>query len=518
MATPREKLAAALEVLHKLQENGTIAIKSQEIPTRQIRETLIRNGFITEVSRGWYIPMMPDQRPGDTTPWYMSYWEYCAGYLQEKYGNQWCISADQSVLRHSGNWTVPSQLIVKSPEAKNSLLSLPHNTSLFNLKGELPPSTLLTEERGIRMYNLAASLVSCSPGLFKHNAIDVRTALLMIRDASEILAITLENGHSSIAGRLAGAFRNVGRERIADDILKAMKTAQYDVREIDPFEDKLDVDFPRERSPYVVRLRMMWENMRPIVVSLFPAMPGISADHQTYLSKVEEIYVTDAYHSLSIERYRVTPELIQRVRSGQWDKKGNEEDKRHRDAMAARGYWLAFQSVKQSIETILKGGNSGVTADRDHSTWYQQLFAPSVEAELIKAQDLAGYRNHQVYIGGSKHVPLNVDAMRDAMPVLFELLEQEEEASVRAVLGHFIFVFIHPYMDGNGRIGRFLMNVMLASGGYPWTVIPVESREEYMKALELASAEQDITMFAKFLAQLVHQGLKGTPTAHLPGQ
>ena len=73
-------------------------------------------------------------------------------------------------------------------------------------------------------------------------------------------------------------------------------------------------------------------------------------------------------------------------------------------------------------------------------------------------------------------------------------------------------------MDGNGRIGRFLMNVMLASGGYPWTVIPVESREEYMKALELASAEQDITMFAKFLAQLVHQGLKGTPTAHLPGQ
>jgi hypothetical protein len=38
-------------------------------------------------------------------------------------------------------------------------------------------------------------------------------------------------------------------------------------------------------------------------------------------------------------------------------------------------------------------------------------------------------------------------------------------AGVRVVLGHFIFVYIHPYMDGNGRMGRFLMNVMLAGGG-----------------------------------------------------
>jgi hypothetical protein len=44
---------------------------------------------------------------------------------------------------------------------------------------------------------------------------------------------------------------------------------------------------------------------------------------------------------------------------------------------------------------------------------------------------------------------------------------------------------------------------MLASGGYPWTVIPVDRRDEYMAALEKASVEQDITQFAKFLSQLV---------------
>ena len=121
-----------------------------------------------------------------------------------------------------------------------------------------------------------------------------------------------------------------------------------------------------------------------------------------------------------------------------------------------------------------------------------------------------------MYIGNSKHVPLNVDATRDAMPVLFELLEEETEPSVRTVLGHFIFVFIHPYMDGNGRIGRFLMNAMLASGGYPWTIIPVERRDEYMQALEQASVGQDITTFTYFLGYLVNERLHGKIVAKLP--
>jgi Fic family protein len=186
--------------------------------------------------------------------------------------------------------------------------------------------------------------------------------------------------------------------------------------------------------------------------------------------------------------------------------------------MAARGYYQAFLQVKETIAAILKGANSGRQVDKDHSKWYRQLFDPSVMAGLLKAADLAGYRNNQVYIGNSKHVPLNVDAMRDAMPVLFELLEEEPEASVRAVLGHFIFVFIHPYMDGNGRIGRFLMNAMLASGGYPWTVIPVERRAEYMQALEQASVGQNITSFASFIAYLVNERLHGKNVAKLPEQ
>lgn len=89
------------------------------------------------------------------------------------------------------------------------------------------------------------------------------------------------------------------------------------------------------------------------------------------------------------------------------------------------------------------------------------------------------------------------------MPEFFQLLEEETNPAARAVLGHFFFVNIHPYMDGNGRMGRFLMNAMLASGGYPWTVIPVELRDDYMSALEEASTKQNIAPIAKLIAELV---------------
>jgi Fic family protein len=101
------------------------------------------------------------------------------------------------------------------------------------------------------------------------------------------------------------------------------------------------------------------------------------------------------------------------------------------------------------------------------------------------------------------HAPPSMEAVRDLMPAFFELLEEEEEASARVVLGHFFFVYIHPYMDGNGRIGRFLMNTMMAAAGYDWTIIPVEKRDAYMSALESASVAQDIQPLARYLAMLM---------------
>jgi Fic family protein len=71
------------------------------------------------------------------------------------------------------------------------------------------------------------------------------------------------------------------------------------------------------------------------------------------------------------------------------------------------------------------------------------------------------------------------------------------------VLGHWLFGYLHPYSDGNGRIARFLMNLFLASGGYPWTIIKVQDRAAYLSALDAASIDQDAGPFAQFIAEQV---------------
>jgi Fic family protein len=287
-----------------------------------------------------------------------------------------------------------------------------------------------------------------------------------------------------------------------------MKAAGYSVTEDDPFAEEAVISFgARELSPWVNRMRMSWADMRAVVVEIFPPPPSWPDNIDVYLKHVDDIYLTDAYHSLSIEGYRVSEELIERVRSGGWDPENNRKDKEYADAVAARGYWQAFQAVKESVKKILHGKSAGQVVGDDHARWYRELFAPSVSAGITAATDLAGYRNQPVYIRKSRHVPPRYEAVRDLMPAYFTLLQEEEEPAVRAVLGHFFFVYIHPYSDGNGRMGRFLMNAVLASGGYPWTVIPFETRAEYMAALEEASVRRNIEPFAEFIAKLVKKAM-----------
>lgn len=503
MASPQQKLAESLEALEALQDQGIVAVRSADL-SRVHRERLLKAGYLQDVMKGWYIPSRPDEEPGESTAWYASFWEFCAAYLARRFGREWALSPEQSLFIHAGNLSVPRQLLVRAPKARNNKTDLAHGTSLFETRASIPAEEQTAVVNGLRAFSLPAALVASGPGLFMQNGTEARTALAMVRDASDLLSLLLEGGHSSVAGRLAGALRNIGRGKDADEIVKTMRAAGYDVRENDPFDKPAPFAMAvRAPSPYVTRMQLNWHGMRERIMSVFPEAPGLPEDIDAYMRTVEEVYVDDAYHSLSIEGYRVSRELIARVRGGSWNPDGNDGDRAQRDAMAARGYYQAFEVVKSSVRKVLAGDNAGAIAEADHGDWYRKLFAPSVTAGLLRAPDLAGYRNAQVHIRRSKHIPPNREAVRDLMPALFELLSSEEHPAVRVVLGHFMFVYIHPYMDGNGRIGRFLMNVMLASGGYPWTIVPVERRSDYMQALEAASVDQNIEPFAEFLAGLV---------------
>ena len=504
MATPAVNLASSLEILKQLQDKGRLAIRAKDL-TRVHRERLLKNGFISEVMKGWYIPSRPDEQDGESTAWYASFWAFCADYLSERFDDDWCVSPEQSLALHAGDWTVPGQVLIRSPRGGNKPLALPYRTSIFDVRLELPPTQDIEIKEGLRLFSLPSALIAAAPTHYAVHPIPTRAALASIADASDVLGRLLEGGHSTVAGRLAGAFRNIGRTSIADNIVATMRAAGYTVNETDPFKTLPPMAFPLpETSPYVNRVRMTWDNMRADVLANFTA-PTRHTNIARYLHHVDEVYASDAYNSLSIEGYRVTPELIERVRSGDWNPESVEADRNHRDALAARGYWQAFQQVKQSVEKVLNNQNAGLVASADHSTWYRELFGPSVVAGFIKPADLAGYRNGPVYIRRSMHVPPRFEAVRELMPAFFNLLQAEEEPAVRVLLGHFVFVYIHPYFDGNGRMGRFLMNVMMASGGYPWTIVPLAERAAYMDALEKASVSHDIAPFAQLMNDLVNR-------------
>src|SRR5215467_1089490 len=508
VSSPNEKLAESIDVLEALQQGNRRVFRSDDL-SRVHRERLLESGFLQEVMKGWLISSSPDTQAGESTPWHASFWEFCARYCDERFGDQCHLSPEQSLFLHSERTVIPDQLVVHSPKATNNDVRLLFGTTLYDLKvAEMPAPGALMAREGLRMFTPAAALVRVPESFFQMYPLEAQVVMGSLADASDLLRLLLNGGHSSKAGYLSKAFRQTGRPDLAEEILVTMKGAGYDVRESSPFEAGQIFRKPNRAAAIVGRVEMLWESMRGKVLATFPKAPGLPTDKEAYLQFVDEIYRTDAYHSLSIEGYSVTPGLVERVRQGDWDPQNDPGDRRNRDALAARGYWQAFQLVKKEVEKVITGENPAALARAAHNNWYRELFQPCVTAGLLEAGSLAGYRNIPVYLRGSRYVPPRWEAVRDAMPAFFDLLEKEPEPAVRAVLGHWLFGYVHPYPDGNGRMARFLMNLMLASGGYPWTVIRVVDRKAYLSALDRASMEMDIHPFATFIVRRVEWRLE----------
>ena len=420
MATPNEKLATSLEVLSKLQGVSGNVIKSSEL-SRTHRERLVRTGFLKDVIAGWLVVTRPDDREGDSTYWYASFWEFCLRYCNNKFNNEWCLSPEQSLLLHAESPAIPVQVVVWSPKASGNNRPLPFQTSIYDLKKELPSKEDLELIDGIPVLTVEAALTKVTAAFFKNNSLEAQIVLGSMRSISPLLAKLLDGGHVKSAGRIAGALRKMERDEEAELIIKRMQASDYDARELDPFDE--GIPLPQIQvgvSPIVGRIQNAWIGQRQAIIDIFPKEQPLPEDAEAYLAAVDGIYVNDAYNSLSIEGYKVTEDLIEKVRAGQFDPKDNPEDQSDRDALAARGYWQSFQSVRASIGRIITGEQAGLVARQDHDEWYAQLFQPSVDAGILRAGVLAGFRNQPVFLRGSRHTPPRVEAIADGMQELFE--------------------------------------------------------------------------------------------------
>ncbi|MCO5113609.1 MAG: Fic family protein [Bdellovibrionaceae bacterium] len=500
---PHEILAEALT--HAKQVSGEKGVlKHSDLESKYI-QVLKKGGWLTPIIKGWYLLNKPEDT-GTSTVWYVGFWSFLKAYLEDRLGKDgYCLSAEASVSLHTAEEHIHKQITVITKKNTNQTIDLPFGTSLLLYTDTKNFPQSIQDLSGLSVMPLPLALCRLSPAYFQTKPLNVEIALRSLSSVSEVSRIFLDNGLVTSASRLAGAFEALGDQKAAKQIIDDMDAAGYAVESQNPFEryTSLFTNSTRIRSPYVGRIQALWKKMRLDIIDILPPPPGlVPRENKNFVHIIEERYIQDAYHSLSIEGYEVSEELIEKIQSGNWSPDSNASDLNHKNAMAAKGYYESFIQVLDSIKKILRKDKSASEVFyEDLQDWYRALFSPSVQAGIIKAADLAGYRNAPVYIKNARHVPPRSEAVTDAMEALFSLIKDEEHEGVKAILGHFIFVYIHPYMDGNGRIARFLMNLMLTSGGYDWTIIRTESRNKYMAALDAASSDGDIKPFAKLVAQ-----------------
>lgn len=127
------------------------------------------------------------------------------------------------------------------------------------------------------------------------------------------------------------------------------------------------------------------------------------------------------------------------------------------------------------------------------------------------------YRDIQVRITGSSHTPpshLQLDTLMDKFAGE-RLVRNQEHPVVRAALAHFGLVDIHPFVDGNGRTARLLMNLILIKEGYFPAVILKNDRQKYYRTLEKAHKGQlddFIVLVARALERTIFLYLEAIPT------
>ncbi len=191
---------------------------------------------------------------------------------------------------------------------------------------------------------------------------------------------------------------------------------------------------------------------------------------------------------------------------------GNSLSDAETKAILEEGIAIGGKLVKEHLEVL------------GHSDAYDLLYkltknhAELTEKDICKLHKLfyfridpklAGkYRKEQVFITGTDFVPPAPDQVSGLMKQFaaeISTLKAKYHSIEFAALLHLKLVTIHPFIDGNGRIARLVMNLALMQAGYPITIIPVINREDYINCIKQIQLNNDPMPFINFISTMVYE-------------
>lgn len=207
---------------------------------------------------------------------------------------------------------IPQQVIALTAKGGKMVLELPHKTSVLVYQDakNLPRSVELV--RGVRAMPLTLALARVPPAFFENQPLNAEIALRAVKFVDDLARVILETGSPALAGRLAGAYQFLGDQERGDQLIRTMEAAGLSCQPKNPFAQAAPVlaRLTRLTSPHAGRIGALFRTLRePVLASFQDLPPRVISKPEIYLQQVEAIYEHDAYHSLSIAGYRVTPEL-----------------------------------------------------------------------------------------------------------------------------------------------------------------------------------------------------------------
>ena len=172
-----------------------------------------------------------------------------------------------------------------------------------------------------------------------------------------------------------------------------------------------------------------------------------------------------------------------------------------RDHLEASGHALAYDY----LQDIVQAQPTGVPDQALIQKLHQLFYAP------IDAAQAGIYRSVAIIITGTEFIPPAPDKIAAEMATL-ELEIPQWQSTLHpveyAARVHYELARIHPFIDGNGRTARLLMNIVLLQAGYTITIIPPVVRVDYLALLN--NAHQDIQPFIHFISHQVYESMKDT--------
>ena len=444
--TINQLVAEALSGVSKNAEFNIVHSKSIK-PKQQA--LLVKQGYLKRIIKGWYLfdADLSVQKAGESALWYESIWSFIGQYLESRFKNNYWLSAEASLDIHTHNNSMPAQLVVFVKNGTEDIVHLPNNMSLLVTNVKTKPVELI-QYKGVTVFPLEVALAKSAPMSFKNHPVSMQVAL-KAAELDKLSEALLRSKNLASAGRIIGAYDTLQMRAESKKLEAIIGSAFGNIKITNPFlTPPIILANGKKENASARRIRIIWKQMKDEVVAGFsnisPAFDFHSRSLDETLASIDEVYVHDAYHSLSIEGYAVTPELIEKVSRGDWSPETIAQDNDAKNALAARGYYDAFNQVKQSLTLAYNNEGLDYLIDIGITQWHTSMFKPCVTAGIIGEIDLAGYRKGPIYIRASRHVPPASEQLMDCMGALKECILEEESFVVKAVLGHLSFWLYPP--------------------------------------------------------------------------